>query len=129
MAVSAGDGGPEVQAMGLVDEVEFFEVDVLVFFPGEEVNVLGHETEGGVRFAVGGVGAAVVRGGYGCGCGSSCWDVGFWEDGFVECLRSLERRGFAGAVVHRFGGTSGWREGREWLLGSPGSRLMRWRWG
>ena len=72
MAVSAGDGGPEVQAMGLVDEVEFFEVDVLVFFPVEEVDILGHEAEGGVRFAVGGVGAAVVRGGYGCGCGSSC---------------------------------------------------------
>ena len=88
-AVAAGDGGPEVQAVGLVDEVEFFEVDVLVSFLVEEVDVLGYEAEGGRRFAVGGVGAAVVRGRCGCGCG--CWDVGFWEDGFVVGLRGLER--------------------------------------
>ena len=86
-AVAAGDGGPEVQAVGLVDEVEFVEVDVLVSFLLEEVDVLGYEAEGGRGFAVGGVGAAVVR----RGCGFCCWDVGFREDGFVVGLRGLER--------------------------------------
>ena len=88
-AVAAGNGGPEVQAVGFVDEVEFFEVDVLVSFLVEEVDVLGYEAERGMGFAAGGVGAAVVR--FRCGCGCGCKDVGFWEDGLVVGLRGLER--------------------------------------
>lgn len=43
-AVGAGDGGPEVQAVGVVDGVEFRHVDVLPFL--QAVDVLRDEAEG-----------------------------------------------------------------------------------
>lgn len=42
-AVGVGDGGPEVEAVGVVDGVEFRHVDVLPFL--QAVDVLGDEAE------------------------------------------------------------------------------------
>lgn len=42
-AIGAGDSGPEVQAVGVVDGVEFHHVDVLPCL--QAVDVLGHEAE------------------------------------------------------------------------------------
>ena len=39
-AVGAGDGGPEVEAVGVVDEVQFCNVDVSMGL--DEVDVLGY---------------------------------------------------------------------------------------
>ena len=76
-----------MQAVGVVDDVKFCHVDVLVVC--EEPDVLGYEAEWGVRFVVG-VGVGVVSGVTAVCC--SCGDNGLREDGLVVVdSRELER--------------------------------------